>query len=119
MVIDNITSDIDGNDDEAKRVETGKGPAFAYLVQATIRNLSNLWLFRVQILGGRVAATGIPGSKRQGAQDRNLPCRMNAAFRRAMERRIHAAERYSRRNLSCARRRGEVGLELAALGVRP
>ena len=34
--------------------------------------------------------------------DRILRCRINAAFRSQVERRIYAAERGARRNLSCA-----------------
>ena len=47
---------------------------------------------------------------RRGAHDRNLLCRINAAFRGQLERRIYAAEPGARRNLSCAhyrRRRQE------------
>jgi hypothetical protein len=36
------------------------------------------------------------------AHDRILRCRINAAFRSQVERRIYAAERGARRNLSCA-----------------
>src|SRR6266487_7043215 len=39
------------------------------------------------------------------AHDRILRCRINAAFRSQVERRIYAAERGARRNLSCARPR--------------
>src|SRR5712691_4437155 len=38
----------------------------------------------------------------QWAHDRILRCRINAAFRSQVERRIYAAERSTRRNLSCA-----------------
>jgi hypothetical protein len=54
-----------------------------------------------------------PLKRLQWAPDKMLCCRINAAFRIKVERRIYAAERGARRNLSCAQSLQESSPSLA------
>src|SRR5439155_27331650 len=77
----------------------------AWLAPAGFEFTAALALPTVQEKRGHVPAVRSRAVLRRGAHDRILRCRINAAFRSQVERRIYAAERGSRRNLFCALRR--------------